>query len=71
MRQDLPDDYVCPICGANKRRFESRVKVVAGFAENQQYGIGTNSMTGSQKLILIYGFLGLMVLLFLSGYALE
>lgn len=31
------------------------VQVVAGFAENQQYGLGTNSMTGSQKLLLIYG----------------
>jgi len=69
--QDLPDDYVCPICGATKSRFESRVKVVAGFAENQQYGFGTNSMTGNQKLLIIYGTLLLFVLLFLSGYALE
>ncbi|KAI8475296.1 MAG: hypothetical protein J3K34DRAFT_405212 [Monoraphidium minutum] len=69
--QDLPDDYVCPICGAAKPKFESRVKVVAGFAENQQYGLGTNSMTGNQKLLLIYGALLAFVLLFLSGYALE
>ncbi len=44
---------------------------MAGFAENQQYGIGTNSMTGNQKLLLIYGALLAFVLLFLSGYALE
>jgi hypothetical protein len=69
--QDLPEDYVCPICGAAKSRFESRVKVVAGFAENQQYGFGTNSMTGNQKLLLIYGTLLLFVAFFLAGYALE
>lgn len=69
--QDLPDDYACPICGAAKGKFESRVKVVAGFAENQQYGFGTNSMTGNQKLLLIYGALLAFVALFLSGYALE
>ena len=62
---------MCPICGAAKGKFESRVKVVAGFAENQQYGLGTNSMTGSQKLLIIYGTLLAFVLLFLSGYALD
>jgi rubredoxin len=70
-QQDLPEDYVCPICGAAKSRFESRVKTVAGFAENQQYGFGTNSMTGNQKLLLIYGSLLLFVAFFLAGYALE
>jgi hypothetical protein len=43
------------------------VKVVAGFAENQQYGLGTNSMTESQKSLLIYGALALFFLLFLAG----
>eukprot|EP00775_Hariotina_reticulata_P009443 gene9443-9609_t len=69
--QDLPEDYTCPICGAPKTKFESRVKVVAGFAENQRYGLGTNSMTGSQKLLLIYGALAFFFALFLAGYALE
>ena len=69
--QDLPEDYVCPICGAPKSKFESRVKVVAGFAENQKYGLGTNSMTGGQKSLLIYGALAIFFILFLSGYALE
>jgi hypothetical protein len=45
--------------------------VVAGFAENQRYGLGTNSMTGSQKLLLIYGALAVFFILFLSGYALD
>lgn len=71
LQQDLPEDYVCPICGAGKSKFESRVKVVAGFAENQQYGLGTNSMTGGQKLLIIYGSLLAFVMLFLLGYALD
>mmetsp|Transcript_31872 Transcript_31872/g.70817 ORF Transcript_31872/g.70817 Transcript_31872/m.70817 type:complete len:183 (+) Transcript_31872:122-670(+) len=69
--QNLPEDYVCPVCGAPKDRFESRMKVVAGFAENQKYGLGTNSMTGDQKTLLIYGALFTFFLLFLAGYALE
>lgn len=69
--EDLPSDYMCPICGAPKSKFESRMKVVAGFAENQKYGLGTNSMTESQKSLLIYGALGLFFMLFLAGYALN
>lgn len=69
--QATPDDYQCPVCGAAKDQFEARVKVVAGFAENQQYGLGTNSMTGSQKQLLIYGALVIFFVLFLGGYALE
>ena len=43
--QELPSDYVCPVCGAPKEKFDSQATVVAGFAENQKYGLGTNSMT--------------------------
>lgn len=46
-------------------------QVVAGFAENQKYGLGTNSMTGEQKTLIIYGALGLFFILFLLGYALD
>lgn len=69
--QDLPADYSCPVCGAGKDKFESKLRVVAGFAENQKYGLGTNSMTGDQKLLLIYGALAVFFILFLAGYALE
>lgn len=69
--QALPDDYVCPTCGAPKSKFESRVKVVAGFAENQKYGLGGNSMTEDQKSLLIYGSLAVFFILFLAGYALD
>lgn len=43
------------------------VQVVAGFAENQQYGLGTNSMTGEQKSLLIYGTLAVFFIMFLAG----
>jgi hypothetical protein len=43
------------------------VQVVAGFAENQQYGLGTNSMTGEQKSLLIYGALAVFFIMFLAG----
>lgn len=67
----LPADYVCPICGAQKSSFEARVMVVAGFAENQRYGLGGNSMTEGQKSGLIYGALVVFFALFISGYAMQ
>ncbi|KAJ9526971.1 hypothetical protein QJQ45_025320 [Haematococcus lacustris] len=71
IEQALPDDYVCPICGAAKDKFESSLTVVAGFAANQRYGLGSNSMTEAQKSLLIYGALGTFFLLFILGYALN
>jgi hypothetical protein len=47
------------------------VTVVAGFAENQRYGLGTNSMTEGQKSGLIYGALAAFFVLFLAGYAMD
>lgn len=69
--QDISADYQCPVCGAPKDKFDSRVTVVAGFAENQRYGLGTNSMTEAQKSLLIYGSLAVFFVLFLAGYAME
>ena len=62
---------MCPVCGAPKDKFEASVKVVAGFAENQGYGLGTNGMTGEQKSLLIYGALAAFFGLFIAGYGLE
>ena len=39
--------------------------------ENQGYGFGTNTMTGDQKSLLIFGGLGLTFLFFLSLYTLN
>ena len=41
---------------------------VAGFAENQGYGLGTNSMTGEQKSLLIFGALAAFFALLIAGY---
>lgn len=68
---DLPESYVCPTCRTPKRRFLSRKKVIAGFADNQSYGFGSNTMTGGEKSLLIFGGLTVCALLLLSGYALN
>lgn len=33
--QNLPEDWQCPTCGADKKLFVSKQRQVAGFAENQ------------------------------------
>ncbi|CAD7700252.1 unnamed protein product [Ostreobium quekettii] len=68
---DLPDDYVCPLCGAEKSKFRSSSQEVAGFAVNQGYGFGANTMTSGQKQLLIWGSFALFFLIFLSGYLLT
>ncbi|KAI3462276.1 hypothetical protein Pfo_018939 [Paulownia fortunei] len=36
----LPDDWRCPTCGASQSFFESKSMEIAGFAQNQQFGLG-------------------------------
>ncbi|KDP23625.1 hypothetical protein JCGZ_23458 [Jatropha curcas] len=67
----LPEDWRCPTCGAAKSFFESKSVEIAGFAQNQQFGLGGNSLTSGQKAALIYGSLLLFFALFLSGYFLQ
>lgn len=67
----LPDDWRCPTCGASRSFFESKSMEIAGFAENQQFGLGGNTLTSGQKALLIYGGLLLGFALFLSGYFLQ
>lgn len=67
----LPENFSCPACRSPKSQFKSIKKVIAGFADNQKYGFGGNSLTGGQKNLLIFGVLGLFFLLLLSGYFLE
>lgn len=67
----LPDDWRCPTCGAAKSFFESKSVEIAGFAQNQQFGLGGNALTSGQKALLIYGSLLFFFLLFLSGYFLQ
>ncbi|KAF0900181.1 hypothetical protein E2562_027543 [Oryza meyeriana var. granulata] len=69
--EQLPDDWRCPTCGAAQSFFESKSIEIAGFAQNQQFGLGGNSLTGDQKALLIYGSLLVGFLFFLSGYFLQ
>jgi len=69
--KDLPDDWRCPTCGAEKSKFKSLGKQVAGFEQNQGYGLGTNSMTEGEKSRLIYGALAAFFFLFIAGYLME
>jgi rubredoxin len=67
----LPDSFSCPACRSPKSQFKNIKKVIAGFADNQKYGFGGNSLTGGQKNLIIFGCLGFGFLLLLSGYFLE
>ncbi|XP_073063928.1 uncharacterized protein [Primulina eburnea] len=67
----LPDDWRCPTCGASQSFFESKRMEIAGFAQNQQFGLGANALTSGQKAVLIYGSLLLAFALFLSGYFIQ
>ncbi len=69
--KDLPEDWRCPTCGTEKSKFKNMGKEVAGFEQNQGYGLGTNSMTGGEKSVLIYGALAVFFLFFISGYLLD
>lgn len=69
--EKLPDDWRCPTCGAAMSFFESKSVEIAGFAQNQQYGFGGNTLTSGQKALLIWGSLGAGFLFFLSGYFLQ
>ncbi|PON87091.1 Rubredoxin, iron-binding site [Trema orientale] len=69
--EKLPEDWRCPTCGASQGFFESKRVEIAGFAQNQQFGLGGNTLTSGQKAILIYGSLLFFFGLFLSGYFLQ
>ncbi|KAL5566932.1 hypothetical protein UlMin_030096 [Ulmus minor] len=69
--EKLPEDWRCPTCGASQSFFESKSVEIAGFAQNQQFGLGGNALTSGQKAILIYGTLLFFFALFLSGYFLQ
>ena len=68
---ELPENFNCPACRSSKSQFKSIKKVIAGFADNQKYGLGANSLTGGQKNLVIFGGLAFAFILFLSGYLLE
>jgi len=67
----VPDSWVCPNCNSPKAFFDPIQMEIAGFADNQAYGLGTNTWTEEQKSTAIFGGLGLFFLLFLGGYGLN
>ncbi|MCG9891764.1 MAG: rubredoxin [Thermosynechococcaceae cyanobacterium MS004] len=70
--QDLPTGWGCPICSASQSQFANigPVGSPSGFKENLGYGIGVNALPPGQKNLLIFGVLGLFVLILLSFYGL-
>mmetsp|Transcript_74046 Transcript_74046/g.176304 ORF Transcript_74046/g.176304 Transcript_74046/m.176304 type:complete len:199 (-) Transcript_74046:127-723(-) len=69
--QDLPANFRCPECMVSKDKFQEEFEEIAGFAENQGFGLGFNTMTAGQKNVWIWGGLGLAFLAFLGGYFID
>ncbi|MDF0552332.1 rubredoxin [Kamptonema sp. UHCC 0994] len=71
--EDLPQTWRCPTCGAPKSRFQNvgQTEGASGFKENRRYGLGVNTMSESQKSLLIFGGLAVGFLLLLSLYGLQ
>ena len=67
----IPDSWTCPSYKSPKAFFKPVQIEIAGFADNQGYGIGSNSWTEAQKSNAIFGGLGAFFLLFIAGYGLN
>jgi len=67
----IPDSWACPNCKSPKAFFDAETIEIAGFADNQAYGFGTNTWTESQKNVAIFGGLAAFFGLFIAGYALN
>ncbi|MBD2568450.1 rubredoxin [Anabaena lutea] len=70
---ELPVSWRCPVCTANKVAFANigPAGTASGFKENLGYGLGVNTLTPTQKNILIFGALALGFLFFISLYGLQ
>ena len=71
--EDLPKTWRCPVCAAPKAQFKNvgPAEGPSGFKENLGYGFGFNTMTPSQKNLLIFGGLILGFLFLISLYGLQ
>ncbi|EME32157.1 Rubredoxin [Galdieria sulphuraria] len=69
--EDLPETFRCPVCRSSKDTFIPKQTVIAGFATNQSYGLGSNALTPAQKNALIFGGLFLLFVLLMAGYGLS
>ncbi|MBD2043905.1 rubredoxin [Microcoleus sp. FACHB-672] len=70
---ELPTDWRCPVCGVRTSQFYNigAAGTASGFKENLGYGLGVNTLTPTQKNLLIFGGLALGLLFFLSLYGLQ
>jgi rubredoxin len=70
---ELPVNWRCPVCSAKKQAFANigPAGQASGFRENLGYGLGVNTLTPTQKNLLIFGALALAFLFFLSLYGLQ
>lgn len=69
--KDVPANWRCPDCKVSKDQFTPVIEDIAGFVDNQDYGLGFNTMTAQQKGYVIWGGLGALLALLLSGYAMD
>lgn len=71
--EHLPDTWRCPVCGVRKQQFSNLGPLgnPSGFKENLRFGLGVNSLTPTQKNLLIFGALALGFLFFISLYGLS
>jgi len=69
---DLTPNWRCPVCGARKKAFANigPVGSASGFKENLGFGFGVNTLTPTQKNLLIFGSLLLGLVFMLSLYGL-
>ena len=67
----IPDSWTCPNCKSPKAFFTPVQIEIAGFEDNQAYGLGTNTWTEAQKSNAIFGGLAAFFVLFMGGYALN
>lgn len=70
---ELPLTWRCPVCGVKKNAFSNigPTGKASGFKENLGYGLGVNTLTPTQKSILIFSALALAFLFFMSLYGLQ
>ncbi|MBF2067225.1 MAG: rubredoxin [Calothrix sp. C42_A2020_038] len=71
--EELPLTWRCPVCGAKKVAFVNigPAGTASGFKENLGFGLGVNSLTPTQKNLLIFGGLAIAFLFFMSLYGLQ
>jgi rubredoxin len=71
--EELPLIWRCPVCGAKKAAFVNvgPAGSASGFKENLGFGLGVNTLTPTQKNLLIFGGLAIAFLLFMSLYGLQ